>query len=336
MNQCVAVVGSGSAGRRHAIALRRALPDAELVVVQRVGSSQPGAVLVEVEARIVHTLDAALAREPGVAVVANPAPFHRHAADSLLAGGAHVLVEKPLADDVGAAQAIVRAAQAGERELVVGYHLRYGDTVPHLKQLLDRGMIGEPTSFHLAVGQHLDQWRPGTDPRRSVSARRDLGGGVLLELSHELDGIRYLLGAVAEVSAQLEHDGAPTDGQVETVAELDVRTHTGVSGHVHLDMVSPVPSRRWELQGTSGRLLADLLSGRIEHENDAGNTRVVATFAVGERDRAEERLIANLIATAAGAAAPLCSGADGVAAVAIVQAAMTSARSGRPAVIPPA
>lgn len=279
------------------------------------------------------TVEEALVARPDVAVVANPASFHRDAAQLLFAAGAHVLVEKPLADATTSASAIVRAARVATRHLLVGYHLRFSDTVPRLKQLLNEGAIGDPTAFRLAVGQHLDQWRPGTDARQSVSARRDLGGGVLLELSHELDGLRYLLGEVHELTARLSHSGAPTDGIVETTADLTIRTATGVTGAVHLDMVSPVPFRRWELDGTAGRLVADLLQGRIEHVDASGSSTTVAASGPGERDRAEQRLIANLIAVEHGTEMPVCTGADGVAAVAIVEAAIASARSGRPELI---
>jgi len=330
---CVAVVGTGSAGRRHAATLRRSLPNAELVVVQRVGSNQSSAPFVDIGARLVPTVEDALTFRPRVAVVASPAPFHRPAAELFFAEGAHVLVEKPLADVSEEADAVVRAARTARRELVVGYHLRYGDTVPRLKQLVDEGAIDEPITFRLAVGQHLAQWRPGTDPLRSVSARRELGGGVLLELSHELDGLRYLLGEVHELSARLSYTGAPTDGLVETEAELALRMTTGVVGEIHLDMVSSVPFRRWELGGTSGRLVADLLTGRIERTDLSGTSTIVAAFPPGERDRAENQLVANLLAAAGGLARPACTGADGLAAVALVEAASASARSGQPQVV---
>jgi len=331
----VTIVGSGSAGRRHAAAVRRVLPNADLIVVQRPRSTQPTALFAEIGARIVSSIEDALDFESTLAIVANPAPHHRRATEILLAAGSHVLVEKPLAASVNEAEAVVRAASEARRELVVGYHLRYSDTARSFKHLLASGTIGEPTTFHLAVGQHLDQWRPGGDPRHSVSARHELGGGVLLELSHELDGVRYLLGDVNMVSARLAHTGAPTDGVVETVADLEICTVAGAAGTVHLDMVAPTPFRRWEVGGSTGRLVADLLTGRIERWDARRAPEILATSPPGERDRAGHRLIDNLVAAAAGTEAPRCTGADGVAAVAIVEAALASARTHQPCLIAP-
>jgi predicted dehydrogenase len=329
-----AVVGSGSAGRRHASALRARLPDAEILVVRRSDSATAAGWLDGSEFRVVDTVVEATAMKPQVAVVASPAPLHREAAEAFLASGAHVLVEKPLATMVEDAVAIVAAAERAHRSLVVGYHLRFSDTAPAIAQMIADGAVGAVRGFRLEVGQHLSEWRGGTDPRRSVTARRELGGGVLLELSHELDVVAWFFGAVEEVDAELEFDGAPTDGTVETVAELTVRTADGVTGHVHLDMVSAVPFRRWSVTGTAGVLTADLLAGRIVHSGlDGHDERLVLHVDPGERDRAESRLITNLINVAAGVAAPGCTGADGIAAVAVVDAARRSAAGGGPTAI---
>ena len=96
-----------------------------------------------------------------------------------------------------------------------------------------------------------------------MTARQELGGGVLLELSHELDGLRFVLGDVVSCSARLRRDGAPTDGLVDTVADLDIELASGIQGHVHLDMVSEEPFRTWTVPGTDGTLTADLLQGTI-------------------------------------------------------------------------
>lgn len=266
-----------------------------------------------------------------MAVVASPAPHHRRAAVSLAEAGAHLLVEKPLAADLTDGAAILATSQAHRRALVVGYHLRYGATVPALRSLIAEGVVGCPRSFRLSVGQHLSQWRPDIDPRRSVSARRELGGGVLLELSHEFDGLRYLLGDVVEVTgAVLEQGGAPTDGEVETVADVDLTTQSGAAGEIHLDMVSQEPFRRWEVVGEEGTLSADLLAGRIELQGVVtGGRRLLFEAQPGERDLAEQRLVANLIDAVVAGVEPLCGGQDGVEALALIAATRSCAASGR-------
>jgi predicted dehydrogenase len=329
------VVGSGSAGRRHALELRAQLPDEEIVVVRRPGSTSPGEWLAEPGFHVVDTVDAAAATQPEVAVVASPAPLHRTGAEPLFAAGAHVLVEKPLAATVADAAAIVAAARRAGRSLAVGYHLRCSDIATALVGLVAEGAVGTPRSFRFEVGQHLAQWRAGIEPDRSVTARRELGGGVLLELSHELDAVAWCFGTVAEVDAELGFGGAPTDGLVETFADVTLRVQNGTYGAVHLDMVSETPFRRWTVEGTAGTLIADLLAGRISRTGaGSSDERTVLQVEPGERERAEAQLIMNLLEVATGRAVPRCTGADGLAAVAVVDAIRASAARRGPVAVP--
>ncbi|MGB6057099.1 MAG: Gfo/Idh/MocA family oxidoreductase [Microthrixaceae bacterium] len=321
-----AVVGSGSAGSLHASSLRRRDPRMEIIVVRRPTSTQPLERMLALEVELVSSIDEAVALEPVVAVIAGPASTHRHDAEALASVGTHLLVEKPLATTSDEGRRLVASANFGGSRLVVGYHLRYSSTVPALAALVRNGAIGIPSSFSLRVGQHLSQWRPGADPRRSVTARQELGGGVLLELSHELDGLRFMLGDISSCSARLRRDGAPTDGLVDTVADLEIELASGIRGQVHLDMVSEVPFRTWTVTGSEGSLTADLLDGTITRlgSPNAGVGEVLHRSAPGERDLAEANLIDNFIEVAEGRGEPLCTGADGIAVLDVIEAALAS------------
>ncbi len=328
------VVGSGSAGRRHLTTLRTLLPDAELVVVRRPDSTTPLDVPAEQRALVVDSLDAALATGPvDLGVVASPAPFHvGHTASLVRAGVPTVLLEKPLATSAAAAAPLDELA-TGATRIVVGYHLRWSDTAPALRTLVHEGTVGRVRSFGLHSAQHLSDWRPWARTEDTVSGRADLGGGILLEISHELDGLRWLLaaehGEVATVAATLRFDGAPTDGAVDTVADLDVRLADGTPGTVHLDMVTPQHDRRWWVRGESGELHADLRSGRIERLGPDGSVTVLVERAEpGERDRAELRLVEHTLAVRAGASTPACTVHDGLEVLRVVDAARRSHETG--------
>lgn len=281
--------------------------------------------LLDAAIRIVTSLNQLPDTTVTVGVVASPATLHRASFAALAARCRAILLEKPVATNMRDAESIVATASSAGVPVTVGYHLRCTDTVLRLRDLIGNCAIGEVTWFDLSVGQHLNLWRPTAAARESVSARVELGGGVLNELSHEIDAVRHLFGHVTAVSATLQHDRAPTDGVVDTVADLQVRTASGLTGTVHLDMVSDPPHRRWQIAGDRGTLHADLLTGRIEVRGDGNADVVVDGVGPGERDRAEDRLVANLLDLADGAGAPICTLDDGVAVVAVVEAARRSA-----------
>lgn len=130
------------------------------------------------------------------------------------------------------------------------------------------GAIGRLLSIRAEVGQYLPDWRPGTDYRRCVSAQQSLGGGAVLELSHELDYVRWLVGAeVAAVSAQTARL-SDLEIDVEDSADLLLQFTNGVLGNVHVDMVQRVPVRTCRIVGTEGTIFwnginhqAQLLTG---------------------------------------------------------------------------
>ncbi|CAB5068949.1 unannotated protein [freshwater metagenome] len=242
-----------------------------------------------------------------------------------------VLIEKPLAADLLSAKEIHTAELQSGNQALLGYHLRFGDLLPELRRLVHLGVIGTPTGFSLSVGQHLGSWRTGTEATASVSARAELGGGVLLELSHELDALCFALDctAMSVTHCDLRFDGAPTDGKVETVAEVELVTSADIAGSVHLDMVADEPVRDWVILGTEGTLRVDALRSTIRQEQPDGTAHTIAEFAGGERDRAERRLIEHLLELSNPEIHPRCTTEDGILALAIIDAARKSYMSGQ-------
>lgn len=78
----------------------------------------------------------------------------------------------------------------------VGYVLRFHPLMLKLKELLKNETI---LSAQTSCGQYLPTWRPSVDYRKSYSAQKQKGGGVLLDLSHEIDYVQWLCGNIKEV-----------------------------------------------------------------------------------------------------------------------------------------
>jgi predicted dehydrogenase len=126
------------------------------------------------------------------------------------------LLEKPIAASASDGQRVHDLVTAKGLRVTVGHHLRFSDTPLAFMGCLKKQDRSVPNSISLSYGQHLRHWRPGVSADQSVTARKDLGGGVLRELSHEIDAVNFLAGRPAVVQdSQLSYDGAPTDGRVQ-------------------------------------------------------------------------------------------------------------------------
>jgi predicted dehydrogenase len=114
------------------------------------------------------------------------------------------------------------------------------------------------------VGQYLPDWRSGTRYQDSVSAQAVLGGGALLELSHELDYLYWMFGLPHNVTAR-GGQLSTLDLDVEDLVELCLEYENPrrlVS--VHLDFIQRVPHRSCRLIGSQGTLIWDAIMDMVE------------------------------------------------------------------------
>lgn len=172
------IIGLGSIGRRHQALLEEL--GCEVAACTR--HPQPGLSCFEDIETAVRT------HRPDLLVVANATSDHEATLRQLaaLAPEARLLVEKPLCSQI---PQTLPASLTGR--IAVGYNLRFHPAVLALRAAL---RDEEPVSAQLYAGQHLPDWRPGRDYRTSYSASAAQGGGVLRDLSHELDLALWLFG----------------------------------------------------------------------------------------------------------------------------------------------
>lgn len=314
------LIGLGSIGRRHLANLRAAVPDADITVVRHRRTDEPPPAGAD---RIVFDRDAALARHPDLVLVCGPTATHADDAVAAANARAHLFVEKPLAADPHEAQAIVEAVARAGTTCTVGYNLRFLGSLRALHAAVTRGDVGRVMHVRAHVGQYLPDWRPGVDYRTTNSARAALGGDVLLELSHELDYVRWLAGDVSEVDAMLARTG-DLDIDVDDSAELVLRFTSGALGSVHLDMVERAVVRGARVTGTDASLRWDGIAGTVDRLAADGS---ITRLHDGDPDRNQMyvALMRHVLACVAGTERPVVDAADAARTVALAFAARRAA-----------
>ena len=260
----ILVIGAGAAGRKHLKILQEKYPVAVIKVLRR-PDSKPN---LETENFTLTTWDEVVEFNPIFAIIAGPAPFHLKDANKLLRLGVHMIIEKPLSIDTrGVGKFLAKCEERG-LTVLVGYNLRYMGSLNFLKQTLESNKLGEIYSIRAEVGQDLKMWRKGANHMDSVSASKKLGGGALLELSHELDYLIWLFGNVSSVNAKLTTVGQmPLD--VENLAHIWLHFRRGKSephltASLTLDMLRIDPVRSCTVVGEFGTLVWDVQRGEVK------------------------------------------------------------------------
>ena len=285
MKPNVLVIGAGSAGSRHARTLAAA--GATVFVTD---PDQTRAEAVSEANAVPFDLDR-LDGYDGI-VVASPTSFHPEHAAAVLATGAHVLVEKPLATRADALDELV---SAGKGRAMVGYNLRFHQPVQRLVELVEQGAAGTVSSLRLWFGGWLPDWRPGVDYRTTYSARSALGGGILLDAIHELDLLVWLAG-----DGDFEVEGAVVDrlGSLEidvedTVKALLRHRGAGLVAELSLDYLSRRYRRGIEVIGERATVRLDWARQILEVEDASGVATEPAGAPLSESYRLQaERFLA--------------------------------------------
>lgn len=323
MAEAFLIVGWGGIAQRHARNLRRLRPDARITVLRRQPGPMDPTFAVE---RVTTSWEEALMDRPAAAVVASPASLHGEAVERLAGVGVPLLLEKPMAATLADGAAIVSAA-AG-LATVLGYNLRFHRPVRLLCDAIHRGVIGKPLYLRAEVGQYLPDWRSGRDYRASASARSELGGGALLELSHEIDLALWLLGEVAAVHAWTGRLGA-LEIDVEDTAEIILNFTSGALGSVHLDFLQRAPRRGCLIVGELGSISWDAASQRVVFEGPGGVQDELQPAGDEDRNAMYLEEMRHFLACVAGSEKPAIDPADGLRVLRIVEAARTSSAGGK-------
>ena len=254
------VVGSGSIARRHLNNLKTLFPDGVACCV-----SNSGRVLSveEVGADIIFDdLNDAILSRPVMAIIASPSPFHINQAEKLLAYDIPVLIEKPLTSALSFLNDSEQLYK-NKKNIDIAYNLRYLPSMQEVKRLVDSGIAGTIYNVMVDVGQYLLDWRPGENYRDNVSAQKSMGGGAVLELSHELDYLLWLFGSFDSAFARLsssEELGLDVEDRVDAVI-------FGVNGlvvNLHMDFLQRRLSRTCKIIGSQATIFWDLAKNSVE------------------------------------------------------------------------
>jgi predicted dehydrogenase len=262
------VIGYGSIGKRHAEILSDIgqIDQVELVTKQSAQNYTAYSELSEIPHGMLQKYD--------YFVIASITSMHYDQLSYLCQHMTNkkILVEKPLFEKEHL------AIDIGSNQVCVGYNLRFHPVLLKLKELLSEN---KPLLANLVCGQYLPNWRPNTDYRESYSADINQGGGVLRDLSHELDYCAWLFGSFVEVKS--------INKKVSSleISSDDIFSCVGITEHnvvvnISLDYLSRQPIRQLIIQCEKLTIFANLLDGQIQLIDD--NKKEHFNFDVKKND----------------------------------------------------
>jgi len=273
------------------------------------------------------TLEAAFAGQPDAVVVATPTHLHLEGLREAVAHGCHALVEKPIAMSGHGVAPLLEQADRDKRLVMLGYNLRFHPGVRELRRVIRAGEIGQIVCGRAEYGWYLPNWRPARDYRDTYSARREWGGGVLLDVCHEIDLLRYLLGEASSVFCVTLNTGVlGTD--VDELAVMICEFGNGVIGELHLDYIQRSYSRKCKVVGVEGTAIWEYEGEKLSVFRAQTGTWEERNWEGFMPEQAYQAEMQQFIAAVRGSARPDPNGWDGLRTLRLVEAAAQSALTG--------
>lgn len=249
------IIGYGSIGRRHAQVLREYF-HADITLISRQSA------LPYPHFETIHALPELECFD--YYIIASPTYAHLEhlqALDSALTGKI-IFVEKPLFDSPNA------FVPSGRNRIVVGFCLRFHPLLSRVRELI---ADSKPYFVEVSCGSYLPLWREGADYRALYSAHKEQGGGVLLDLSHELDYTQWLFGEIESVSGfngRLSELEISSDDTLCLLATTRTRTLLSIT----LNYFSALPTRLLTIHTPKRTLRVDLIANYLQVCEKDSNT----------------------------------------------------------------
>ena len=262
----VAVVGRGSAASR----TLRILGDMGISELVHIGSKS----LEGLEENHLSSLESISGSDVDWVFDCSPASTRAKHAELLAERGLPTIFEKPLGVNSADGEKVLDFFSLQDVPVRVGYNLRQRHAFHFVGKTLASSSLGALTKAEISVGQYLPDWRPDRDYRSTVSAQSSLGGGVLLELSHDINYAIGLWGRVLELKGEIVHSGE-LDIDVEDWARASVRFEAEAAPTkvtITLDFLRRSPERWCRIFGNQGDLYWDLLENRVVISTPSGES----------------------------------------------------------------
>lgn len=181
----VLIVGLGSIAQKHIKALRKVFSDLDIYALRSSADAKPIDCVINIfDLTEINSLNI------DFAIISNPTSLHKETILNLIPYKVPLFIEKPVFDKLDAGT-LLSDIKINRIPTYVACNLRFLGCIKFVKEFLRNKRINE---VNIYCGSYLPEWRPGVDFRKVYSANEDMGGGVHLDLIHEIDYMFWLFG----------------------------------------------------------------------------------------------------------------------------------------------
>lgn len=258
--------GLGSIGKKHVKIIKDNF-DFELYAYR----TKKGQERSDLKIKEFNNLEDAFSINPDVAFITNPTYLHVQTALECVKRNIDLFIEKPISHSLENINKLENEIRKRKLFTYVAYNMRFHPVLTILKNMISREE--KLIYFRVTCSSYLPDWRPKQDYSKSYSAQGDLGGGVILDLSHEFDYISWLFGEIKNIDGTC---GKISDLNMysEDFFEAQITCNHNIKGNLHLDCFSKNLERKLQIYFNDAYSEGDLIKNNIKIVDNKGKERV--------------------------------------------------------------
>ena len=185
----IAIVGFGSIGQKHFSILRKIKKINKILIISKSFKKK-----LDKKTFILKNNDDLKSINIDSVFICSPANKHLSDINYYINKNCHIFVEKPIAKSIKEFKKYYSKLHKFKKNFTIGYPFRFSAAAMNLKKIIKTKKLGKILDVEVVCSSFLPNWRKNRPYKEGVSSQKKLGGGVLLELSHELDYILWFFG----------------------------------------------------------------------------------------------------------------------------------------------
>ena len=243
----ILIIGFGSIAKRHINNLIHNI-NCEIIVYSRRKNIR---FLDHKKIKVLNSLEKCLLEKPDVAFITNETAFHIPMAIKMAKSGLDLFIEKPLSNSTNGIKTLQKIVKQKKLVTQMGCNLRFHKCIIKIRQLINQKKIGRVISIQSENGSYLPDWHTHEDYRKGYASDRQLGGGIILTMIHDIDYLYWIFGnpkSIFSVSGKF----SDLDISAEDYCSSIIEFKNNITAELHLDFFQRPEFRGCKIKGTKG------------------------------------------------------------------------------------
>ena len=208
------------------------------------------------------SIDEALKFKIDASIVCSPTSMHINQSLKLLENKIHILMEKPLCRNLEGIDEVINLKNKNNLTFMMAYVFRFSPLTIKVKELLNNNEIGKILYARGEFSEYLPDWHPWEDYREFYMAKKELGGGSILDQCHIMDLFHFMFGKFSSVYA-FNTKISELEIEADDIAEMLVHFENNIIGSIHTDIFGRKHEKKFEIKGSEGNITWNFYSKKV-------------------------------------------------------------------------